>query len=106
MLEPADHTRTLISPSLRCPAWALWAASDVGLKTDLWLLSGAVSAQAVLGFSFSPGPGHCRAGDPLPPLIRLGRGVLRVGSGSSLGCPSNFEESLTSFVPEVKFFSL
>lgn len=65
-----------------------------------------MSAQAVLGFSFSPGPGHCRAGDPLPTLIRVGHGVLRVGSGSSLGCPSNIEESLTSFVPEVKFFSL
>lgn len=61
-------------------------------------------AQGVLGFPFSPGPGRCRAGAPLPPLIRLGHGVLRVGSGSSLGCPSHTEESLTSFVPEVKYF--
>lgn len=55
-----------------------------------------MSAQGVLGFPFSPGPGRCRAGAPLPPLIRLGHGVLRVGSGSSLGCPSHTEESLTS----------
>lgn len=55
-----------------------------------------------------PSPQHLAAGelkDPLSPLIRLGCGVV-VGSGGSLGCPSHTEESLTSFVPEVKFFFL
>lgn len=68
-------------------------------------LSEAVSAQGVHGSSFSPAPGCWRAEDPLSPLIRLGCGVV-VGSGGSLGCPSHTEESLTSFVPEVKFFFL
>lgn len=85
----------------------LWAASDVGVKTDLQLAeqSCASSGCAWLGFSSSPAPGFWRAGDPLSPLIRLGRGVI-VGSGSSLEWPSHTEKSLISFVPEVNFFFL
>lgn len=75
-------------PLKRASRGVLWAVSDAGVNTDLQLAEGSCVSSGCAW------------------LFLLPRTWMLEGSGSSLGCPSHTEESLTSFVPEVKFFFL